>query len=241
MQFQYLRITFDTLIRNWEIPWFRGAVAEKLGHQHEWYHNHANIKDETAPGGFRYAENKFHYRYPKIQYKSDRRGGKLRPMMVFSGECVQEAKTFFEQQNFDIYFKNEVRNLGIYNMDFIEYDLDIWAKEYEFNLFNWIPFTEENYQKFKNARGVSERSELMDKILTHQIVYFAQAHGLDTRQEAFAYIDEISKEGWMSLKHRGPKLKSFNLSFRTNINLPEYLGIGQGSSKGFGVVRFKPE
>ena len=55
-----LSVTFQSTIEPWELPQFRGAMAHKVGLEHEWFHNHNN-EDPDKP--------KLHYRYPLIQYK----------------------------------------------------------------------------------------------------------------------------------------------------------------------------
>lgn len=52
-----LSVTFDTHLDPWDLPKFRGAIARKVGLEHEWFHNHDNEN-----GGY-------HQRYPLIQYK----------------------------------------------------------------------------------------------------------------------------------------------------------------------------
>jgi hypothetical protein len=32
-------------------------------------------------------------------------------------------------------------------------------------------------------------------------------------------------------------MQAFNIKFTTNISLPDYIGLGKGSSSGFGVVK----
>jgi hypothetical protein len=37
-----LQVAFDTEIQPYELPYFSGAVARKVGIEHEWFHNHDN-------------------------------------------------------------------------------------------------------------------------------------------------------------------------------------------------------
>jgi hypothetical protein len=65
-----LQVAFDTEIQPYELPYFRGAVARKVGIEHEWFHNHDNTNGGT------------HNRYPLIQYKLDTYKGQMRPMLL---------------------------------------------------------------------------------------------------------------------------------------------------------------
>jgi len=69
-QLRVLTVTFAAPIGKREIGAFRGALIDKVGKEHDWFHNHNNDAN---------AQNSFHYRYPMIQYK--RKYDK--PMLVF--------------------------------------------------------------------------------------------------------------------------------------------------------------
>jgi Cas6b N-terminal domain len=80
-----LQVAFDTEIQPYELPYFRGAVARKVGIEHEWFHNHDNTNGGT------------HNRYPLIQYKLDTHKGQMRPMLLCLDEAIEEAHHFFSQ------------------------------------------------------------------------------------------------------------------------------------------------
>jgi len=46
---------------------------------------------------------------------------------------------------------------------------------------------------------------------------------------------EVLKEKPITFK--GGRRQCFDIRFKTNVFLPEYIGLGKGTSKGFGVVR----
>ena len=89
-----LSVSFDTHIKPYELPSFRGALAHKVGIEHEWFHNHDN-----ATGGF-------HNRYPLIQYKLDTYMGQFRPMMLCLDAAVEEAHHFFSQPDWTVRIGN---------------------------------------------------------------------------------------------------------------------------------------
>ena len=75
-----LSITFDTEIKPYEIPAFRGAIIEKAGRESILFHNHLN-------------EGAYLYKYPLIQYKMI--GSKPCIMCIEHG--VDEIHKFFEK------------------------------------------------------------------------------------------------------------------------------------------------
>lgn len=51
-----VKVVFNTKIKAYEVPAFRGAVIDMIGREHVAFHNHIG-------------ENVYHYHYPYIQYK----------------------------------------------------------------------------------------------------------------------------------------------------------------------------
>jgi len=43
-----LKVAFDTTIQPYEVSAFRGAIIDKVGRQHEWFHNHDNTSTRDA-------------------------------------------------------------------------------------------------------------------------------------------------------------------------------------------------
>ena len=86
-----LSVTFDTEIAAHETPAFRGAVIEKVGLEHELFHNHNNDPQARVA---------YHYRYPLVQHKRWRR----KPSIVFIDKGVDQAQHFFMQPDWRLDF-----------------------------------------------------------------------------------------------------------------------------------------
>ncbi|MGB1217779.1 MAG: CRISPR-associated endonuclease Cas6 [Saprospiraceae bacterium] len=232
-----LKVTFDTPIKNWEISAFRGAMAKKVGLEHSWYHNHNNndkpIDNKTS---WEFSTEKYHYRYPLIQYKVDNRSGKTRPMMLCIGHCVEEAHRFFSQAEWDIILNGKQRHLSIYRMDVHEYSLEVAPGDFTYNVFNWLPLNAENYEKYKSKNGLIEQLTFLEHLLNQHLVSLFRSFDANTENALKATITAFRKEKWMAYKGNN-KLLAFDISFKVNTFLPEYIGIGKGVSRGFGVVR----
>ena len=85
-----LQVAFDTNIQPYKLPYFRGAIAQKVGIEHAWFHNHDNTN-----GGF-------HNRYPLIQYKLDTYKGHIRPMRFCLDKGIEAAPHFSLQPKLEV-------------------------------------------------------------------------------------------------------------------------------------------
>jgi hypothetical protein len=79
------------------------------------------------------------------------------------------------------------------------------------------------------------RLALLESILKGNILSFAKGIGWDIDREISLRIDTIEKVRPVTFKEQ--KVLAFDVTFRTNVFLPDYLGLGKGVSLGFGTVR----
>lgn len=219
-----LTISFDTPIRPWEVPAFRGAVAKKVGFQHDLYHNHDNS------GGMDAGE--YHHRYPLIQYKQHRG----HPMLLCLDDGVEALHHFFEQPSFSLDMGPMSRPLRVARLDMHHHDFESRDNEpRRYHLRDWLALNEDNYAAFQQATGLVAQVALLEKILQNQLVALCYAFNhtppaaLDTR------IQDLRDRRWVDYK--AVKIMCFSLEFTARLHLPNYLGIGKGASTGWGVVR----
>ena len=81
-----MTVAFDTTIEPYEIPAFRGAIAAKVGLEHEWFHNHNNEGLKQVPNhldAYVESQQQYHNRYPLIQYKISANRHQKRPMLIY--------------------------------------------------------------------------------------------------------------------------------------------------------------
>ncbi len=103
-------------------------------------------------------------------------------------------------------------------------------RKYEFET-PWLPFREEDYGKFKYLYE-QERKNALSKMLIRNILGFVRAFDI-----------EISSR--IKVKHELSEIPSFKLGtstsgfvghFEINFQIPEHLGIGNLSDRGFGSI-----
>jgi Cas6b C-terminal domain/Cas6b N-terminal domain len=218
-----LAVSFDTEIKPWEIARFRGAVAQKVGLEHEWFHNHDN------------AEGGFHHRYPLIQYKIDTHGRQMRPMMLCLDDCIEEAHHLFSQADWTLRIGGTRHDLRIARLHVDQINLNVWEQPFTYRLHKWRALNSENFREWQQLRGQAEKFDFLDNLLASHIFSFARGVGWTPDRRFEVKITQRLKEEWVSFK--GIKMLAFTVEFTANVSLPDYIGLGAGVSEGFGVVR----
>ena len=219
-----LQVAFDTEIQPYELPYFRGAIARKVGIEHEWFHNHDNTN-----GGF-------HNRYPLIQYKLDTYKGQMRPMLLCLDEAIEEAHHFFSQPEWSVSIKGTRHDLKIAKLHVNQYRLHTWERSFTYRLHKWQAMNTENYQKYQLLRGLAERVNFLETLLRNQIGSFAKGVNWDLADDFDLKILGVPQGEWIDYKGT-KKIPVLTLDFDINLSLPEYVGIGKGASRGLGVIR----
>lgn len=108
--------------------------------------------------------------------------------------------------------------------------------EYEF-LTPWIALSQQNAKKFYDLKGKPARDAFMQKILNTHLTTLAKS------------LDAVPAEPITCMAHvrfireriDRENVIVFKGTFRTNLRIPDYLGIGQLVSRGYGTIRAVPE
>jgi hypothetical protein len=196
---------------------FRSYLAGKLG-------EYTALHKDTPSG--------FIYRYPVVQCKQ------IKNTFITLG-ISQGANFLFEHTRGlkEIYQGSSACRI-------LERDTAIRPEEfgigtpqtYEF-LTPWIALNQQNAKKFYTLKGKAERDTFMQRILIDNLKMLAKSldHKLPepiTCEAKIRFrIDRIERENVIV----------FLGKFRTNLMIPDYFGIGQSVSQGFGTIRRIPE
>lgn len=227
-----LTVSFDTEIRPYQIPAFRGAFAHKVGLEHDWFHNHLNDFEPLPDRLDAYpSDSSFHYRYPLIQYKMDG----ARPMLLCLDEGVDQAHLFFSQPDWSMQIHGVEHEMNVDRMKVKQFNMQVWKHQFQYNLFKWQAFNSRNWQAYQEKQGIVRQTQFLERILRGHILGFASGIGWEVEDNIELAITAIKREKWVSFKRT--KILTLDLSFQTNVFLPEFVGLGKGVSKGFGVIR----
>ena len=215
-QLRVLKIVFDGEIASHEIPGFRGAMAGKVGFKHILFHNHIG--------------DNFRYAYPLIQYK--RVYG--HPAIVCLGAGVEEIHHFFTKKDWSLQISGRTLDMKVDRLDLNQFTMQVWDKWHSYKLHNWIGLNAKTFPAFQLIRSDEERKEFLEKKLVGNILSFAKGIDWHIDKQIQLEIQDIGPSRFVKVK--GKKILAFSPTFRTNVFLPTYIGLGAKVSLGYGVV-----
>ncbi|GAB4409601.1 MAG: CRISPR-associated endonuclease Cas6 [Bacteroidia bacterium] len=211
-----LRVIFDDEMEAHEIPALRGAIAARAGYDHILFHNH---QDE----GYRYA-------YPLIQYKRIGR----RPAVVCVGRGVEEIHHFFQQPDWSVEISGRRLPMRILRMDLALISLALLDAPRTYAIRKWVALNPENWNSYQQIGSVAEQRDFLARKLTGNMLSYAKGIGwhVDGRIETTLLDADIH-----TVRIKSVSLTAFDARFRTNVSLPDDIGLGGKVSLGYGTVR----
>ena len=221
MKIRYLLVSWtDVNLEPRDIPKLRGFFVSQFPNDHI-FHNHL-----PNPG--------YNYNAPQIQYRIIDK----HPALLAINEGINIIKkVFLEVDKLDINGKTLVSN-----------EREIALKEDDFGLTEnyytyffsspWMALNQENYKDY-NKMNTFQRNQKLKTILKNN---------LKTLSKAFNYwipeVEKLNVDGWfkpLEVNFHNQPMQCFTGDFTTNFLIPEFLGIGKQSARGFGVVRKRKE
>lgn len=219
-----LAVSFDLPLQPWELPQFRGAIARKVGWQHEWFHNHDNTH-----GGY-------HQRYPLLQYKIERSADGLRPQLLCLQTGIEEAHHLFSQPDWDMQLgQRAVKPLRVARLHVDQYWLHTTDQPRRYRIHQWKPFNSDNYHTYRQIKGLAAQYTFLEQLLVAHLLAFASGVGWQLTERFNCCITDVLRRDWIDYK--GIKVLGFTLAFEANVALPMGIGLGKGVSMGYGVVK----
>ena len=211
-----IKYLFSQRISQAELSKFRGVLIS-LSHNDDLTHNHEG-------DGFRYI-------YPKIQYKII--DGKAAVIGINEGVALLR-NIFQDKESFSGYLGNRPVEFNIMSTEEIFSEISITDKMHTYKISRWQPLNKRNLAEFNHADGLAEKVMLMERILTGNILSCAK--GLDEyfSQRINCKILDIDYEG--NKAYKGIELLNFSATFKTNVMIPQWLGLGKSVSLNHGTV-----
>jgi len=213
-----LTVTFDTQIKSWEIPAFRGAIISKVGTGGVLFHNHLS-------------DTQLNYRYPLIQYKTI--AGK--PTIQCLEYGVDEIHKFFENSDWSLRISDRTLDMKIDQLNLNTFTMQVWDKKFRYSIQNWIALNTENFAEYQKLEGIADRMKFLEGKLTANIISFAK--GIDWTIDKPIELSITELYDTKPVKLKGQTVLGFNLNFSTNVFLPNYIGLGKSVSLGYGVIK----
>lgn len=213
-----LTVFYDTVINDREIPLFRGAVLNSLGDKaNVLYHNHTG-------------EDTFRYSYPLIQYK--RLNGKAAIVCIEEGiELVGQLLLEFPVS---ILIGTREQECRVEKIATKEVPFSMQNECISYRLHRWLPLNSKNYSLYQNTESLVERIKILERVLIGNILSFLSGVNIHLEEQLKLHITNITNQ--RQATYKGVKLMAFDIEFKTNLNLPQYIGIGKNASVGYGTM-----
>ncbi len=216
---RYLQVSFDGKLRGPEIPAFRGAIVERVGREYDLFHNHNN-----QSGGYL-------HRYPLIQYKSLFGHAGL----VCLNEGVDAIQEFFSGKPDYMAIADRELEMGIRDLKTRQITIRTWNKRFYYKIRSWIPLSGESYREYRNEICLQKRMAILSRILNNHLVSLAYGLGWFQPDPIESCMTNLDNE--FSIRLKGIGYKAFDITFCTNIYLPDFIGLGKWASMGLGTIR----
>ena len=215
---RYLKIRFSQNIFPYEIPHFRAAVIEKTKRESNLFHNH---KEEKG----------FLYRYPLIQYKVTHKKASI----ICLNDGADDIHYLLQNRNMNLRIGKKTVPFEIEDINMHYHQVQTWDKLFHYSLLNWLPLNQKNHTLYSALKTEAEKIKMLNKILTGNLL--SMAKGIQWFVEDKLIVDIINIKQIRELEFKRKKLIGFSVNFKSNVSLPDYVGVGKGSSVGFGMVR----
>ncbi len=217
METRVLVIKYSNHLPMSAVPLFRGAVIGTMGSEaNVLYHNH---NGESLV-----------YHYPLIQYKCI---GQCAAIVAIDGGADTIGQ-FLSSGVSELAIGERKENFIICDVYTTNCTVQVGDEEFEYHLRKWLPFNSENYQEYKSIEDLSGKVQFMEKILVGNILSFAKGVGVSLDSNVTCKIKSMDNQ--RLVRYKGVKMMSFDIVFKTNVTIPDFVGIGKGVSLGFGMV-----
>lgn len=218
---------FDNYLRHAEeISAFRGALVNLLGREDsDWFHNHDNSDSEKG----------FHYRYPLVQYIPQRdQQGRWRPTLICAGTAVREYSRLFERNDWTVRLQDRHERLALREIQPRTHRLELLPQPVRYRISDYLALNQRNVAAYHQCRGLAERIRFVECAMAGHVIALATGFGW-TVPERF----ELTVERWReprSLTFKRTPMLALDFVFSTRLSLPPGLGLGKGTSVGYGRI-----
>lgn len=212
-----VKVIFENELKEYELPAFRAAIANIAGKNNILFHHHKENGDHL-------------YRYPLLQFKIINR----RAAIICLEKGANEIHRIFEQKNWNINIGERKMMLEVKTMNMRHFTMNVWDSSHRYHVSNWIGLNAKNYIKWQQTESLTGKVGILEKILTAHILSFAEGIKWDVDKKISLLISKIDKQ--RQCKYKGVSFMAFDITFTSNVSLPDYIGLGKASSVGFGVV-----
>jgi hypothetical protein len=193
----------------------RGYFGNLFKEKSELLHNHMG-------------NGELRYNYPLVQYKVIDQV----PMLVALADGAQLLPQLFLQ----------IRELNIkgtvYPVHQKQIEATTWEPVFKNELLryqfktNWMALNQANHKRYQNSSR-RERQELLNRTLVGNMLSMLKGIGVFADEKIEAQVSITNER---EAKFKNNRMLSFTGSFRTNLQLPNFIGLGKQVARGFGSI-----
>ena len=222
---RYLKVRFANPIFSYDIPKFRAAVIEKTDRIASLFHNHKNDKEVL-------------YRYPLIQYKVNQR----KAAIICLETGTDDIHHLLQHRDLTLRIGERTEIFEVEDVDLHYHQVQCWNNEFEYSLMNWLALNQKYHQRFKALEGDdAAQIDLLTSILKGNILSFAKGINWWIEETITVEITKIKNIKPLPIHKNNQSVLAFTLNFKSNVSLPDFIGLGKRVSVGFGVVKMITE
>ena len=215
---EVLSVMLDVRLKDIELPFLRGALISKVSNSGTLFHGH-------LPDGLRYS-------YPLIQYK---KLGEYATVVALQEAVPQLAELLLENTvAIKLRLGRRMVSASLSDVFRQNIDMSVSTAMRTFEISRWLPLNQENYGAYCTMDSLADKLAFLENLLLGNILSFAKGVGVFFEEQVRVSIVYILSTG--TFKYKGVEMLGFDIQFRTNVRLPEFIGLGKGVSLGFGTI-----
>jgi hypothetical protein len=215
---RYLRILFDQAMQSYEIPKLRAAIIEKTKRESSLFHNHLD-------------DNQYIYRYPLIQYKIKDK----KPCIICLGDATEDIHYLLKQKDFRFIIGGKKYDFEIEDVWLKFHQLQTWQTTFKYSVLNYMALNQDHYKEYKALTGMVEKVSYIENMLKKHLALLMQE--LNAHEAVPFEVKLLNIKSEKFIEYKDVFHLTFNIEIVTNLDIPEFAGIGKGVSVGFGIVK----
>jgi hypothetical protein len=157
-------------------------------------------------------------------------------MLVCLENGIEEIQKYFSQSDWSLEFSGETHKMGIEELHVHQFDIRVMETINTYSIKNWIALNDSNHKAYIEG-SPTEKIEILEKSLAGHIVSFTK--GIDYKPETRFEVKLNGFPQTHPVKIKKMTTMGFNVDSKTDLFLPNFIGLGKGVSKGYGVVTQK--
>ena len=173
--------------------------------------------------------------YPLLQFKTRYSHGRLEPMLMVIGQKIAALQQLINAESRFIRFGQRTEALDISYFKPLTFEMRTDQGFHTYNLFKYHAFNQENYQTFRGLSDSKAQLVFLEELLRGHLETFVKGVGWMPDPPIIVKNLQLKQQDILHCPEYKPHC--FDLRFRTNLWIPEHIGLGRRVSLGFGTLR----